>query len=614
MTALFVAFCFVRSAVTSSATDWLDLGRSRGDETLRLSFALKRRNLEKLERTFWAVSDPRNVEYGKFLSFEEIKAMIAPEPELFHQVLAFFDEQGIRAKVNPGGDYVDADFSARQASAIFQADIHAYQSQNTQRVYHRALNGFRLPEALVGRVEHVFPLRTLPRTTRPRGRSIVTVADATADNSSGWPRDCQGLTKDGMITPQVLRARYNISLPDSPRKGSIATILPYDPDDCGFIQDDLKDRNKLCGMQAPVLVDVRGSKKSKFCPERCKKKVGDYCGESNLDVHVATGVADGVAAQYWIGDGQPLSLMKEFMEDANSSLVLSCSFGDFEDSYEDDGGKVLDEELQKAGVMGKTIIFASGDTGVWKPKDLQSQSNKPAKFDVGYPASSPYVTAVGGSQFIPRSGGDRGGDVIGAEMGVMTGLNMGDTWITHGSSGGGISNLFKVPSYQSAAMSAWYDEANATGTLPNVAQWAHTKNNRGYPDVAILAGLPGEGGPGKKGTCTGECANYYLRQNGYWTHEDGTSAASPAFAGMVAVLNEHRLAAGKPSMGFINPFLYQNPTAFDDITEGDNKYYKEDKGGYLAAKGWDPVTGLGSPNVARLVDRALAAAQSVVTV
>merc|ERR1712187_922011 len=91
---------------------------------------------------------------------------------------------------------------------------------------------------------------------------------------------------------------------------------------------------------------------------------------------------------------------------------------------------------------------------------------------------------------------------------------------------------------------------------------------------------------------------------------------SPAFAGMIAVINEHRLANGKPPMGAVNTFLYQNAHAFDDITKGDNKYYGngKDYGGFLAAKGWDPVTGLGAPNVAILVKEALAVVDTIVPV
>jgi tripeptidyl-peptidase-1 len=73
----------------------------------------------------------------------------------------------------------------------------------------------------------------------------------------------------------------------------------------------------------------------------------------------------------------------------------------------------------------------------------------------------------------------------------------------------------------------------------------------------------------------------------------GTSCSSPIFGGLVALLNEQRLAAGKSTLGYLNPLLYKNPGAFTDITSGSNPGCGTK--GFPAAKGWDPVTGLGSP-------------------
>jgi len=87
---------------------------------------------------------------------------------------------------------------------------------------------------------------------------------------------------------------------------------------------------------------------------------------------------------------------------------------------------------------------------------------------------------------------------------------------------------------------------------------------------------------------------------------DGTSASSPAFAGIVSLLNGHLLATGKSPLGFLNPLLYQmsaaQPAAFNDITYGDNKCTRNFCMiyGYNATKGWDPVAGLGSINYAQM--------------
>jgi len=89
---------------------------------------------------------------------------------------------------------------------------------------------------------------------------------------------------------------------------------------------------------------------------------------------------------------------------------------------------------------------------------------------------------------------------------------------------------------------------------------------------------------------------------------DGTSASSPAFAGLVSLLNDFLLNANKKPLGFLNPLLYQiaasDPAAFFDITTGNNFCTRAAccQYGYTAVPGWDPVTGLGSPNFEEILD------------
>ena len=85
----------------------------------------------------------------------------------------------------------------------------------------------------------------------------------------------------------------------------------------------------------------------------------------------------------------------------------------------------------------------------------------------------------------------------------------------------------------------------------------------------------------------------------------GTSASTPVLGAIVAKLNEARLAAKKPPMGFLNPFIYKNPDAFMDVTSGMNN--GAGKVGFSAIKGWDAATGLGTPIFPKLLAAALAA-------
>ena len=92
--------------------------------------------------------------------------------------------------------------------------------------------------------------------------------------------------------------------------------------------------------------------------------------------------------------------------------------------------------------------------------------------------------------------------------------------------------------------------------------------------------------------------------NGETLSVGGTSLSSPIFAGLVTLLNEARIAAGKGPLGFLNPTLYANPDAFHDITIGGNPGCGTP--GFNATPGWDPVTGLGTPDFGKLRDVVLA--------
>ena len=115
---------------------------------------------------------------------------------------------------------------------------------------------------------------------------------------------------------------------------------------------------------------------------------------------------------------------------------------------------------------------------------------------------------------------------------------------------------------------------------PNV--YNDTGKARGYPDISAI-GLSG-----------------VTVFNGQTLSVGGTSLSAPIIGGIITLLNEARIAAGKGSIGFLNPTLYANPDAFNDITIGNNPGCHT--GGFNATPGWDPVTGLGTPDYGKLLD------------
>jgi len=190
-----------------------------------------------------------------------------------------------------------------------------------------------------------------------------------------------------------------------------------------------------------------------------------------------------------------------------------------------------------------------------------------------WPASSPFVTAVGATQFVNNKVGN-------AEMAPD---NFG--------SGGGFSPLFSQSphaEWQSGAVKDYLRSRPSDSHFPPEGSFPAT--GRATPDVSALG------------------VAYQVLVNGSMTPISGTSASTPAFAAMVSLLNEARMQKGLPPMGLLNPFLYANPDAFTDITQGSNAFNSFGEPlayGFNCSRGWDPATGLGTPLFAKLLSAAM---------
>ena len=211
-----------------------------------------------------------------------------------------------------------------------------------------------------------------------------------------------------------------------------------------------------------------------------------------------------------------------------------------------------------------------------------------------YPASSPFATAVGATQFSELTNylcnQELNGQTISCDIGeVASSIATG----SHITSGGGFSTLAPAEPYQSSLVTEYL---NSGVPLPT---GFFDSSMRAYPDVAF-------GGHNwlitysKNSSEICPCA---------FATVDGTSCASPGFSGLVSLLNQELATAGRSPLGFLNPLLYEMahnaPQTFQDITSGDNyctEYLCSDGIGYRASVGWDAVTGLGTPHFANILD------------
>jgi tripeptidyl-peptidase I len=234
--------------------------------------------------------------------------------------------------------------------------------------------------------------------------------------------------------------------------------------------------------------------------------------------------------------------------------VISTSYGDSEQTVPYSYAKRACSGFAQLGARGISLLFSSGDSGVGSNGTCFSNIDaSKAQFTPAFPASCPWVTAVGGTQgFEPEVAVQRFG------------------------SGAGFSNYFGAPDYQADTVSDYIDSLNG------LYDGLYNKSGRGYPDVAAQSNHDA------------------IAYNGVLRTVGGTSAASPAFAAVIGLVNDALLAADKPSLGFLNPWIYGGAyEALTDITSGSS--IGCNTSGFPAQEGWDAVTGWGTPDFGKLV-------------
>jgi kumamolisin len=277
-------------------------------------------------------------------------------------------------------------------------------------------------------------------------------------------------------------------------------------------------------------------------------------GEVMLDIEVAGAVAPGanIAVYFAPNTDQGFSdgIAQAVQDTDRNPSVLSISWGGPEDSWSQQALAAMTAALQDAASLGVTVTVAAGDDG-------SSDGETDGKSHVDFPASSPFSLGCGGTKATVVSG-------------QLQEVVWNETAINEGATGGGVSNIFPIPDYQSAA---------------NVPTQVNTGfAGRGVPDVS------GDADP---------TTGYNTIVDGEAEVIGGTSAVAPLWAGLIALLNQ-QLGA---NLGYVNARLYAiAPPVLNDITSGNN-------GAYSAGPGWDACTGLGSPNGLAL-DSALQATSS----
>jgi len=514
---------------------------------------LRRSNKDKMQEIFQESSTPGHQHYLEHASWQQMGDMIRPSEEAIGATIGMLAANGATdISVANHGDYVKASVPLDQLEKLTEGTFQTFKQTSTGRLMKRLTGGVRLPAAVAKHVETFTGLHGFPLDNK------ILRGNSTAGK---------------VVTPAVINKAYGIDQKTVKRSGkpNIQAIGQFQGQ---YVST--TDLSKFCqdyDAQADCSI-------SKFIGKNTATRPGV---ESMLDTEYITGVADGVTT--WVYSYPSVDFCSDLLTwagdvaaESTHPFVVSLSYGSQKIDFCDSATRNrLSEDVQKLGAMGITVLIASGDDG---SGGMSRQGSNNGKLSPSFPASIPTALAVGATFF--ESG------LSGEEMAT-----------TQFGSGGGFSYDYDMPSYQSAAIKAYLAKNPKTGTA------SYAENGRGSPDVALL----------------GEQFEVYT--SGYFGGLEkiavgGTSASTPSWGAIISLLNEECLSAseGKKTLGFVNPLLYQNADAFNDITKGSNAVGENAASGWKCTEGWDAATGLGTPKFTNLqsVVRTACATKSTVVI
>ncbi|KAF8264835.1 subtilisin-like protein [Lactarius quietus] len=543
-------------------SNWESLGPPPSNATINLHIALQPQYENALIDALYEVSTPGHPKYGAHLSKEQVAQLVAPHPDTLDLVNSWLKYHGTprsSVSVSHGGGWLTvASVPVSQTNEMLGASYQLYRESGTNDTSILRTISYALPLVLHEHMRTVVPTTYFAstHTPSPQRRFVNATADI-ASRELGTTLSSRGI--EG-ITPMVLRELYRTSayVPAATDKNALG-VVGYNnnyPNPVNLMQFMALYRTDAIDATYEV-VPVNGGR---YNPKRPTT-------EGNQNIQYAEAMAYPTPVTFYsVGGGfvitpgtnepGPGDAMLEWLlyviDQPDVPKTISTSYGKYEKDLPLEYATAFCDLYAQLGARGVSILFPSGNDGVG---DGDCQTNGGVQFIPEFPASCPYVTSVGGT-----TGGTS---------------QDSDTEVAARISGGGFSNYFPRPHYQDQAVPDFLEKLGS--------QYAGMFNaqGRGIPDISAQA------------------LNYlYVKRDGIFIN-DGTSSATPTVAGIISLLNDYLLSTDRAPLGFLNPLLYdQLRAAMNDITSGSNPGCNTP--GFSAIPGWDPMTGLGTPDFLNL--------------
>ncbi len=549
----------------------------------------------ELETLLADQQNPASPHFHQWLTPEQFAARFGMNSSDIARVQSWLEQQGFRVdSVARSLTFITFSGTAAQVEQAFSTEMHSYAVPFNGTVEHHIAPAteLSLPAALapvVLGVRNMDDFRPHPmKKASPEALANPAFTSATSGKHFVSPGDIDviydintlhnaGYTGTGQTI--AIMGQSNVNVADVTAFQAAAEMTP----------------------KAPTLLLVPGSGSAYFSS-------GDQ-GESDLDLEWSSTIAPGANILFVYTGNNTTNYnvfdSVQYTVDNKLAQIISFSYGTCEANVSTAALSAIEAINQQAAAQGQSFLAASGDQGSTACATTTSGSKALA---VSYPASSPYATAVGGTEFNEGSGSywqsASGSDVINSALSYIPEVVWNDDSASIGlaATGGGVSSLFTTkPSWQAGVPGIPSDGAR---DVPDIS----LDSSNGHEPLLYCTSDTGSWSSGQVGSCT----NGFRDSGGTLTVAGGTSFATPIFAAITALINEK--ADYNTGQGLLNPKLYTlaadaatYATAFHDIKLGNNKCnagstYCTGTIGYSAGTGYDLTTGLGSVDVNLLAD------------
>jgi subtilase family serine protease len=548
-----------------------------------------------------------SAEYHQWLTPEQFAAQFGVADADIAAIEGWLEGEGFTVDgVSRGKNRITFSGTAAQVAAAFGAPLHNYRGADGT-VHYAPSADLTVPAALSGLVAGVGNLSSF------HPHAAVKVNPPVAR-----PSFTSSLSGSHYVQPGDVAVIYDVKAAYSAGYTGVGQTIAV-VGQSAVSSTDITNFESAAGLpsKVPTMMLVPGSGVSATNPDEAGDDV-----ESDIDLEYTGGMAPGATIDFvYTGSNTNYGVFDALNYAVQQKLapIITISYGECEPALGQTEYNTLNAILAQAASQGQTVIAAAGDDGSTGCYGEYSSSTSPGNYvlAVDYPASSQYVTALGGSEFLAADVAvgntiywagttSSSGDVVTSALSYIPEQVWNDDSATEGisSGGGGVSTFTPVPSWQQGVSVGGVALPSSTYRMVPDISLASSPSNAGYLYCSSDASYI---------DLSGSCSSGFRNPSGYLTTAGGTSFAAPIFAGMLALINQK--LNNTTGQGVINATLYtlaSNTTtygkAFHDITSGGNEClaganYCTTAGasGYLAATGYDEASGLGSLDLYNLL-------------